>query len=199
MKDIKCKICNKKKPITDFYKHKFNKNGISGSCKLCDKEKVINRYRTKTGLITHIYSNQKIVSKQRNYSLPKYSKKELVDWLFLQEKFHLLFDNWVDSGYDRNLTPSIDRLDDYKPYSFDNIRIVVWEENRLKAINDIKSGINNKLSRPIIQLDLKNRIIKKYHSVLQAERETKISNTNIISVCSGKTNTAGGFIWKYAS
>ena len=42
------------------------------------------------------------------------------------------------------LAPSIDRKDDYKPYTFDNIQLTTWQQNKAKGHEDCKNGINNK-------------------------------------------------------
>lgn len=38
---------------------------------------------------------------------------------------------------------------------------------------------------------------KVFPSVMDAERETGIPNTNIVNVCKGKRKTAGGYHWQY--
>lgn len=40
-----------------------------------------------------------------------------------------IYKNWVNSGYEKKLTPSIDRLDPKKNYTLDNIRICSLHEN----------------------------------------------------------------------
>jgi len=69
------------------------------------------------------------ILKKRGHLNPTYSLNELRDWLFSQDEFHKIYDEWVESGYDRWKRPSCDRLDDYKPYSLDNMRIVSWRDN----------------------------------------------------------------------
>jgi len=41
-----------------------------------------------------------------------------------------------------------------------------------------------------------NQIIKAFNSIMDAERETGISNSNISECCSGKRKTAGGYKWE---
>lgn len=54
-----------------------------------------------------------------------------------------------------------------------------------------------KLSMPILQYDKKGNIIAEYYGAKEAERQTEIPNTNIISCCKGRLQSAGGYIWKY--
>ena len=46
-----------------------------------------------------------------------------------------------------------------------------------------------------VKLDLEGNIIKEYGSQLEAERETKISASDISKCCRGKSHTAGGYKW----
>ena len=54
-------------------------------------------------------------------------------------------------------------------------------------------------SKWVIKLSKDNEILHFYPSLKQAERETGISHQSISHCCRGKYNTAGGFIWQYAS
>ncbi len=85
--------------------------------------------RTKTGLVTQIYKDQRHNSKRRGHSMPEYTRLDLQAWLFEQELFHMLHKDWVESGYDRMLVPSVDRIDDEVHYRFDNIQLMTWQEN----------------------------------------------------------------------
>ena len=154
-------------------------------------------YKTKNGLFLKIHNHQLEKSKQRGHNLPSYTRQELKDWLFCQIKFHKLYNNWVNSGYKKDLVPSIDRLDDYKGYSFGNIQLTTWVENNKKGQADRKNGVNNKVNRAVEQYDLEGKYITEYHSLMEASRQTNIFVNNIWRVCNNIRKTAGGFIWKY--
>ena len=100
--------------------------------------------RTKKGLITRIYGNQRTRAKKRGDELPTYTVKELQIAVLAMPLYDELHKNWVNSDYDRWLTPSLDRIDDYKSYTEDNIELKTWQENHDKALNDRKIGKNNK-------------------------------------------------------
>lgn len=53
-------------------------------------------------------------------------------------------------------------------------------------------------SKMIAQFDKRGNFIKKYSSIIEAERQTNISNGTICDVLKGRRKTAGGYIWKYA-
>ena len=54
-----------------------------------------------------------------------------------------------------------------------------------------------KRSKPILQFTKDGKFIKEWPSASEAERQLRIAQPNICKCCQGKSNTAGGFIWKY--
>lgn len=83
-------------------------------------------------------------SKQRGHPPPAYSLDELIDWLKEQDHLTEMWNAYQDSGHNRMLAPSIDRLDDTLPYTLDNIRLVTWQEN---CNNAAKAASEGKLAR----------------------------------------------------
>lgn len=60
-------------------------------------------------------------------------------------------------------------------------------------------GHKNKRSLKVSQYSFDDKLIKTWDCMMDAQRETGISNSKICAVCKGKRKTAGGFIWKYAN
>lgn len=56
----------------------------------------------------------------------------------------------------------------------------------------------NHNNTPVLQLSKEGILIKEYSSLKEAEEQTGVSYQNISACCRGKTNSAGGSIWKYA-
>lgn len=56
-------------------------------------------------------------------------REEFYTWSLCSEDFKLLWDVWVESQYERKLTPSIDRVDSSLGYSLDNMRWLTHSEN----------------------------------------------------------------------
>ena len=86
----------------------------------------------------------------------------------------------------------------------DNLRWCTNKENcnfPLAKKNRAQSKIgklNTKISRPILQINKDTGdIIKEYPSIMEAERQLGIANTNISACCRDKAKSAGGYIWKY--
>lgn len=126
-----CPSCKTEKHINNFGKDRTTPSGYKVYCRLCRNEKAKKRCRTKSGLITRIYAHQKDKSRKRGHHQPLYTLHELRMWCFEREEFHRLFKEWEDSGHEKDLVPSVDRLDNSKGYSFDNIQIVTWAINNL--------------------------------------------------------------------
>ena len=192
-----CTKCKQLKDESEFYKRKASKDGFTPQCKECHKLNIFRYSRTKQGVVSLLYNGQILHSKDRNHIPPQYSRQELYEWLDSQDLFHELYNEWVNSDYETKLRPSIDRKDDYKSYSFGNIRLTTWCDNEKRGWADRKNGINNKASKAVEQYDLNGDFIDEYYSTMQAERCRGINHTNISRCCKGKYKTAGGYIWKY--
>ena len=88
--------------------------------------------------LTRVWMSQRHVSEKRGHQPPAYTKQELGEWIKSQPNFQELFDKYIESGFDSWLKPSVDRLDDNKGYSFDNIQLITWKENHDKGIQSKK-------------------------------------------------------------
>ena len=194
-----CSSCKTNKPLSEFDKNKYKKDGLQTGCKLCQKENKKAYKRTKNGLISIIHTNQISHSRTRLHAAPNYSRSELREWALSQPIFHDLYDKWVASGYFIEKIPSFDRLNDYFPYSLDNLQIMTWRENNKKCGDDRKNGVNNKTSKSVIQMDLSGNFIKKHHSLSHAGRISGIGFKMISRCCLGKRKKTGGFKWRFAN
>lgn len=154
--------------------------------------------RSKKGIVTTIYGSQKKSSKRRGHPLPNYTLKELRDWMHSQPDFDILYKEWVKSGFDSKKKPSCDRIDDYAPYTIDNIRLVTWEENNNRNYENKINGKNTKQSKSVLQLTLEGIVVGEYHSIHHAWRETGSHYSNISACCHGRLEKTGGFIWRFA-
>lgn len=193
----KCSKCNKLKAISEFNRNSNFLDGYAYVCRKCIVEYQKKYQKTKEGIITIIHNSQRAASRKRGHRQPTYTIKELQKWCYSQPLFHELYDNWVKSKYDKWMKPSVDRIDDYKGYSLDNIQLMTWRENSNKGHKSRKEGKNNKASKSILQYTACGIFIKEYYSIIQAHRETKINRWNIVSVCNNNKKYAGGYIWKY--
>lgn len=96
--------------------------------------------KTKSGFLVRAYRNMKsriAGIQKRKFHLYQgkalWDKKDFYKWAQSNDKFHALFDAWEKSGYDRKLTPSVDRIDSTKGYSFENCEWVTHSENSRRS------------------------------------------------------------------
>lgn len=195
-----CTRCKEKKFTDDFYKWNRSSDGLQSFCKNCSRKANRESRNTINGLVSKIYLAQKERSKLKGFDQPSYTKEELKIWMTSQESFNSIHSEWVMSGHKKDLVPSCDRINDYKGYTLDNIRLTSWIENREKSSRDRVSGANNKVSKPVIKIDSSNgEEIERFHSIKEAARS--IGNENLSSsiseCCKGKRKTAKGFKWKF--
>ena len=92
--------------------------------------------RTKNGKLMRIYRN--MLSRVTGVQAAKYHlyrgkyilpKQEFYDWAVKQDKFHILFKQWEQSGYERKMAPSVDRVDSSQGYETWNMEWVTHSEN----------------------------------------------------------------------
>ena len=127
-----CTTCKTIKDLSEFGKKTMGKDGHKRICKPCTYIATQNWRKTKNGIISNIYNHEKESSIKRGHTPPEYTQKELKEWVFSQKKFHTLYNEWVKSNYNKNLTPSVDRKEDLINYRMDNIQIMTFGENRAK-------------------------------------------------------------------
>ena len=137
-------------------------------------------------IVKTIYGSQKNHSKIRKHEPPHYGLSELRDWFYSQTNLELLLSEWKDSGYNKMFKPSIDRLDDSKGYSFDNIQLVTWGYNISKGSHKKKKVVS-----------ILNGIQEFYDSIDEAATYNGISKGGISDCCNGNRKTAGGFRWEF--
>lgn len=195
-----CTNCREIKSVSNFSKDVNREDNLDPWCKKCKSDYKVKYYRTKEGLATQIFVHQRAKSKKREHPLPSYSKVELKNWLFNHKMFSELFSEWRDNNFDKNFTPSVDRLNDYLPYSINNIQLVRWKDNADRFHRDEKLGINRKKLIPVIAVSVNTGKVIEFYSIAQAQRETNIQSTNIVNICKRRRKgyiSSGGYYWYY--
>lgn len=176
VKSMPCKRCSKcgeVKDLSEFYK-------CSKRCKECCKKASreadqFAKDSTEKGVIRVLYKTQKRHSKARGHPAPSYTKNEFRKWLY-DNGYKELYDAWVQSGYDKWKKPSCDRIDDYKGYSFDNIRLTTWKENKDKQTRDrlLHRSTSGECCKNVQRLDSEGNVLKEWVSHNSCRRETGI-------------------------
>ncbi len=198
--------CGKVKSFSEFGKNKTKKDGINSICKVCGAEKLLARTRTIEGKLKKIYDNQIESSKNRKHPKPTYIKKEFINMYKGNEDYLKLYHSWVESDYDKWLSPSFDRKDNSKGYDFDNLKCwCTWQENYDKQ--NIGTKENDSLNSSatwrnidVNQIDINTgNIINTYYSAHEAARQIGQPQNygNISKCCRGDQRTSCGFKWEY--
>lgn len=212
---VECPDCTKQRQVRlDAYK-----SAATSCCRTCTnlrrptkpEELLFNStsyYHSKIGKLSNIFQQQKMRCRNKGWEQPTYTQNELTAWGMGSKKYHTLFEQWETSGFQKDLSPSVDRLDDYKTYSLDNIQLVTWKENNDKGRYWQVIGKNTKNSLAVDQLTEDGDFIQRFHSMMEASRVCGIDNSKIGNVCRAlpikKGNrmstpkTAGGFKWRYS-
>ncbi len=147
-----CFKCLVEKPLDDFYKHPKMADGHLNKCKDCTKNDTKSNYNSKKDyykeydkkrqkqdinrILTHRYRG--IVQRATGKATRAYkvqgkeilTYEEYVAWCNdTWNDFTEVYNQWAKSGFKRNLTPSIDRIDSNGSYTVDNIQWLSLTEN----------------------------------------------------------------------
>lgn len=187
-----CSRCESYVAVGSFAKNCSSSDGLQCWCKQCFTDDS----HTLHGVVRKIYSAQRRNSRVRGHPMPLYSLDELRVWCFSKPEFIKLHSEWVDSDFERDFAPSLDRLRDNEGYSFDNIQVMTWKDNMVKGHNSPHVN-RDELCKDVLQYSKDGKFIAEYHSVYEAGDATGIYRTNISSCCIGRLKTAGKFVWKF--
>jgi len=162
-----CTNCKKFLPKTFF---NINNNSYDNLYKHCNNC-AIEKDRTIKSKIKSIYRRQIKSSKVRGHEPPTYTIEDFTRWCLAHPKFTDLYDKWIKSGYNSELAPSIDRLDNNQGYTMENIQVTTWRENYTKEYAN--------RDKSILATDVSNSNSSiKFDNLTQAAKFVNMSRTH---------------------
>lgn len=142
---------------------------------------------TPKGVLTNMYQHMKLRYKV-DFTLKEFQEKYLNDSCYIG-----LHKRWSESGHNKQLKPSLDRVDCRGHYSWDNVEMMTWTENREK-----QSSVDGKRGRKPAVLQIYNgEIVRRFESQLQAIKELGLHQGNLSSVLNGRRKFIGGYTYIY--
>ena len=190
-----CKVCGIDKCASDDF---YSSSAVT--CKECVKIRVrSNKAKydfTEKGVIRVIYKTQKRHNRLRGHGDMPYTKIELKTWLY-DNGFRSLYANWVNCNYKKDIKPSVDRVNDLEGYSFSNIKLGTWFDNRKHQYDDIVNGAGTggKRCKPVKKIGKNGFVIAVYVSYWSAVRD--IGYSIEYQLKKGVT-CRNGFYWEYS-
>ena len=146
---------------------------------------------------TQVYSSVRYKSKRRGEKYPKFTKIDLINWL-KENRIEKMWIDYIESGYNKGLKPSIDRINDYGIYEFSNMQLITWEENNVKGVNGLKhhNSCHNKQNRKSVGLvkNLKDKCCISFDSLIECADWLGVHKVSVSRVLCGKRKTIKG--WK---
>ncbi len=118
-----------------------------------------------------------------NPSMPNYHKYGGRGIKFLLSKDDIIL-LWIRDCADLMEHPTIDRINNDGNYEIDNCRFLELSDNSRIA--------NEKIVK---QYSKSREYIATYDSIVKAAKATGLGERNIGECCSGRSKSAGGFIW----
>jgi hypothetical protein len=122
-----CSKCKEAKELTEFYKNHRTADNYTTRCKTCNIERAVEWNRNNPV--------QKMLNEARNRA-----HKKGLEYCLEKSDIHIpktcpllgIELKWGGTHKDKDNTPSLDRLDNSKGYTPDNIWIISWRANNLK-------------------------------------------------------------------
>lgn len=167
MKTKICSQCHEEKSTEEFHKQKQGRFGVCSICKVCSIENRHNYYHFKGGKEKR--HNAHVMSLKNNYekillantkSRAKKCKLEcslVLSDIIIPKKCPILgIDLCVNANNNgpSDNSPSVDRIDNKKGYTKDNIIIISNRANRIKNKHDIEDLV--KVREYLLRLTLKS-------------------------------------------
>lgn len=153
---LKCNKCHKVKDIFLFYRNRALSSGVQPNCIDCHKEKIYESQSKFDNYVNKLLTDiNKIETEMELY------KEDIIELYLKQEKkcklsgellTYYMGPNLTKNNYEKKFNITIDKIDNNKGYTKDNIRLIG------KAIYKMKSHLSDNEFFHICQLICSNKI-----------------------------------------
>lgn len=82
-------------------------------------------------------------------------RETFYEWAFANKTFLILYKQWVASGYERRLAPSVDRIDSNKGYVLSNMEWITHSENSRRGTASRERMKREKANEDIVRSHVK--------------------------------------------
>jgi hypothetical protein len=138
----------------------------------------LGRFKNNAGIIMKNYKNAQYIYIQINKK--RHALHRLIALLFIDNPENKNVVNHIDGNKLNNCVS--------------NLEWVTKQENTMHAY---KTGLIKKFVRKINQYDKNMIFIEQFESIISASKKLNVDKGSIGHVCSGKSNSAGGYIFRY--
>ena len=188
-----CVRCNEVKTRSDFFKVDWEKK-FKPHCKKCTSYIKYYDIIPDEVYMYRMYNNQRSNARGRGMEIPTYSFEWFKEFL-VQNGFNEKYQYYLDNNKNKDLAPSVDRINPNISYTEDNIQLITWRENHLKGAEDrMILEVRGGLTKVIHYIDNKHII---YNSILEASKELNLPDSHIYRSCTYELMNYPNGIFRY--
>lgn len=154
---------------------------------------------------SHQYRRIKRDQKNKFKTELSFSLGEFRQWVLLNYNplIYQMLDEYRKNNYDKYLSPSIDRIDDYKDYTFENMQLLTWKENNIKGRlgqknkEQCENMAKNYWSKTVYQYDADMNFIAIFTSTHEVTRQHPEFDASGIARACRLHKLYKGYRWEY--